>query len=84
MEKKALLLAAVLLTLVLISCSSLEEQESPRYDQAHPSTELSDSFFPGAPIPQREPSSNQFFSKKCSPQSASDHYSKTEYFCDSY
>ncbi|HEX4923948.1 MAG TPA: hypothetical protein VFV50_07675 [Bdellovibrionales bacterium] len=68
--------------LALVSCATSDESGYPQHNQRHPSGDLSDSFFPDTGMPTGGANNHEFFSKKCSPRSSSNHYSKTEYFCD--
>ena len=74
----------IVLFFVLGACASGETGDYgyPAPDETHPSANLSDQFFPGGQGPTGSKGQGEFFSKKCSPRSPSNHYSKTEYFCD--
>lgn len=77
---KSLVLAVFAVSAV--SCATTDDYGYPRHDERHPSGDLSDSFFPSNGMPTGSAGNQEFFSKKCSPRSSSNHYSKTEYFCD--
>jgi hypothetical protein len=72
----------LLATVIVTACASSDEKEYYGPGERHPSADLSDQFFPDQGMPTGSKGTYEFFSKKCSPRSSSDHYSKTEYFCE--
>ncbi|MEQ1877016.1 MAG: hypothetical protein ABL958_10250 [Bdellovibrionia bacterium] len=71
-----------LLFCILSACATGGDPEYVTPNQAHPATNLSEQFYPSNGMPTGSKGDQEFFSKKCSPRSSSNHVSTTEYFCD--